>query len=279
MKKFLLVAMLFSNFLSGEAQQITTAQASPTQNLKQNFGLGSIELNYSRPGLKDRKIGTNDFVPYGKVWRTGANGATTLQFSDDVTIGGKLIKAGKYGLLSIPDNNDWTLIITTDLTVTSPGQYKQENDVVRVKAPVRKLAEKVETFTINFSNITNNSTELQLSFDNALVTLPIVTGTDEKVMKQIDNLLAKDNRPFYAAALYYFENGKDIAKAKEWIDKAAADPANAKSLNVTWLKARIYQKAGDKAGAKASAEKLLSIATETKNDDFIKRAQEFLKGL
>ena len=144
---------------------------------------------------------------------------------------------------------------------------------------MRKLAEKVETFTINFSNITNNSTELQLSFDNALVTLPIVTGTDEKVMKQIDNLLAKDNRPFYAAALYYFENGKDIAKAKEWIDKAAADPANAKSLNVTWLKARIYQKAGDKAGAKASAEKLLSIATETKNDDFIKRAQEFLKGL
>ncbi|RYY70803.1 MAG: DUF2911 domain-containing protein [Chitinophagaceae bacterium] len=275
---FIAVALIMITSFSN-AQQITTAQPSPTQTIKQNFGLGSIELNYSRPSLKDRQLGNADFVPFGKVWRTGANAATTLQFSDDVTIGGTLIKAGKYGLLSIPDVNEWTLIITKDLNVNAPGLYKQENDLVRVKATVKKLNDKVETFTANFANLTNSSCDLQLSFANAAVSLPITTNTDEKVMKQIDNLLAKDNRPYYAAALYYFENGKDLTKAKEWIEKAANDPANAKSLNVFWLRARIYQKSGDKAATRASAEKLLSLANDAKNEDYIKRAQDILKSL
>ena len=279
MKRFLLAALLLTTVMFSQAQQINTAQPSPTQTIKQNFGLGSIELNYSRPGLKDRKIGSADFVPYGKVWRTGANAATTLQFTDDVTIGGTTVKAGKYGLLSIPDANEWTLIISKDININAPELYKQENDVVRVKATVKKLSDKVETFTINFANLTSNSCDLQLAFDNSLAVLPITTNTDEKVMKQIDNILVKDTRPYYAAALYYFDNGKDISKAKEWIDKASADPANAKSLNVFWLKARIYQKAGDKAGAKKSAEKLLEIATAAKNEDYIKRAQELIKAL
>ena len=279
MKRFFLSALLMVTVMFSNAQQITTAQASPTQTIKQNFGLGSVELSYSRPGLKNRKIGAADFVPYGQVWRTGANFATTLQFSDDVTIGNTAVKAGKYGLLSIPDAGEWILIITKDLNVSSPGAYKIENDVVRVKAPVKKLADKVETFTINFGNITNNTCDLQLSFDNSAVALLISTNTDEKVMKQIDNILVKDSKPYYAAALYYFDNGKDLTKAKEWIDKASADPANAKSMNIFWLKARIYQKTGDKAGAKAAAEKTLALATETKNENSIKLAQDFIKTL
>lgn len=279
MKCFFLAALLATTVLFSQAQQLTMAQPSPTQTIKQNFGLGSIELNYSRPGLKGRKIGSADFVPYGKVWRTGANAATTLQFSDDVTIGATLVKAGKYGLLSIPDANEWILIISKDININAPELYKQENDVVRVKAAVKKMGDKIETFTINFTNISSNSCDLELAFENTAVILPVTTNTDERIMKQIDNILVKDTKPYYAAALYYYDNGKDLAKAKEWIDKASADPANAKSLNVFWLKARIHQKLGDKAGAKASAEKLIEIATAAKNEDYIKRAQDFIKAL
>src|SRR6187401_311070 len=109
-------AVYFSN------AQVTTPQASPTTTLKQNFALSTVELSYSRPGIKGRKI-FGDLVPYGKVWRTGANLATTITFGEDVTIGGKKVAAGKYGLLSIPGQTEWTFIITKQLDVTSPAAY------------------------------------------------------------------------------------------------------------------------------------------------------------
>jgi Protein of unknown function (DUF2911) len=171
MKRYLLTLLLCGMF-AAHAQNTSKPQASPTQTVKQNFGVGSIDLSYSRPGLKGRKLGT-DFVPYGKVWRTGANGATTIQFSNDVTIGGTVVKAGKYGLLSIPDAKEWTLIITTDLNINNPSLYKQENDVVRVKVPVTKLTEKVETFTIDFSEFTDASCNIVLSWENTAVVLPV----------------------------------------------------------------------------------------------------------
>ena len=135
------VALTFAN-----AQQLTTPQPSPTQMVKQNFGVGSVELNYSRPAKKDRKI-MGDLVAFGKVWRTGANNATTLTFSEDVTIGGKDIKAGKYGLLTIPDAAKWTIIISKDVNVSQPADYKPENDVVRVMADVVTTPYTVENFT------------------------------------------------------------------------------------------------------------------------------------
>jgi hypothetical protein len=278
MKRFLLTALLMAGIFSAQAQSLSMPQPSPTQTIKQNFSTGNIELAYSRPGLKGRKLGT-DLVPYGKVWRTGANGATTLQFSEDVTIGGTLVKAGKYGLLSIPDAKEWTLIITKDLNVNQPSLYKQENDVVRVKAPVTKLKDAVETFTINFENFTGSSCNLVLSWENTAVTLPITTNTDEKVMKQIGDIFNRDGRPYFQAAQYYYDNDKDMAKAKEWVDKATADPANAKAFYMFLLKARIYKKLGDKAGAKASAEKTITLATEAKNDEYVKMAQDLIKTL
>lgn len=278
MKHFFLGIFLMTSVLFAAAQNITTPQPSPTQTLKQNFGLGSVELSYSRPGLKGRTLGT-DLVPYGKLWRTGANAATTIRFSDDVTIGGTAVKAGIYGILSIPDVNEWTVIITKDININAPNLYKQENDVVRVKLPVKKLADKTETFTMNFANFTGSTCDLQFAWENSLVSLPLTVNTDEKVMKQINDIFLKDSKPYYSAAQYYYDNGKDISKAKEWIDKAAADPANAKSANVFLLKAKIYQKAGDKAGAKANAEKTITLATEAKNDDQVKAAQDLIKAL
>src|SRR6478736_8705248 len=132
MKKKLAFAFALSAFVANVyAQELHTPQPSPTEEVKQNFGLSSIELSYSRPGVKGRKI-FGDLVPYGKVWRTGANGATTINFGEDVTIGGKKVAAGKYGLLTIPGETEWTFIITKQLDVTNPSAYKQDQDVVRV---------------------------------------------------------------------------------------------------------------------------------------------------
>lgn len=278
MKRIFLGTALFLSTFYLQAQNLTMPQPSPTQTIKQNFGVGNVELSYSRPGLKGRKIGT-DLAPFGQVWRTGANNATVITFSDDVTIGGTKLTAGKYGILSIPQEKEWTIIITKDLNVSSPAQYKQENDVVRVKAPVKKLNDAVETFTMDFYNFTNESCELNLAWGNTSVSLPITTVTDEKVMKQINDVLVKDNRPYFGAAQYYFENGKDLAKAKEWIDIATKDPRNEKAPWVWLLKARIYQKSNDKAGAKAAAEKSLAAAKEIKNEEYVKNATELLKQL
>ncbi|HMP93019.1 MAG TPA: DUF2911 domain-containing protein [Phnomibacter sp.] len=277
MKKLVLAAATLLALHSGiKAQALRTPAPSVKQVITQEFGLGTIELNYSRPSAKGRKV-MGDLVPFDKVWRTGANQATTLSFTDDVIIGGQAIKPGKYGLLSIPGANEWTLIITKDLNVTSPAAYKQENDVVRVKAKAMQMPGNMETFTMQFANISNSACELHLMWENTAVALPISTNIDGKVMKQIDEAMNQDNRPYFAAAQYYFDNGKDLGKAKEWVDKAIA--AQPTAFWMTLLKARIHAKMGDKAGARTAADKTIELATAAKNDDYIKMAQDLKKTL
>src|SRR5882724_5123083 len=130
MRRIIFCTAAIAAMLSVNAQTIKTPLPSPPQTIKQDFGISSIELSYSRPGVKGRKV-FGDLVPFGKVWRTGANNATTIDFADDVTIGGTKIPAGKYGLLTIPDKDNWTIIITKQLDVTNPAAYKQEMDIVR----------------------------------------------------------------------------------------------------------------------------------------------------
>ncbi len=272
MKKILFLAA-WAFAINVHAQQIKTPAPSPTQTIKQDFAIGSIELSYSRPSAKGRKI-FGDLVPFDKVWRTGANAATTISFSDDVSIDGKAVKAGKYGLLSIPGEKSWTLIITKDLNVNSPSLYKQENDVVRFTAPVIKMSESVETFTMQFAALKNNSCELHIMWDKTAVALPISTDVDAKVMAQIDNAMNKDNKPYFNAASYYYDNGKDLDKAAQWVDKAIE--ANPKAFWIYLLKARINEKLGNKVVAKAAAEQCISLATEQKNDDYIKMGKELL---
>ena len=276
MKKliFLLSAMFLISLAN--AQTLTTPQPSPTQTIKQNFGLGSIELNYSRPAKKGRKI-MGDLVPFGKVWRTGANAATTLTFSDDVIIGGTEIKAGKYGLLTIPDAGKWIIIISKDVTINQPSAYKPENDVVRVQADVVKTPLSVENFTINFANITGSSCNVEMMWENTYVQFAITAGTDAKVMKQIDDIMGKDNKPYFNAASYYYDNGKDLNKALGWVNKALENDKEAFWMYM--LKARILNKMGDKTGAKAAATTCIEYATKAKNDDYVKMATELIAGL
>jgi hypothetical protein len=276
MKKALFILSIVLTAAFTNAQTLTTPQPSPTQTIKQNFGVGSIELNYSRPAKKDRKV-MGDLVPFGKVWRTGANAATTLTFSDDVTIGGKEVKAGKYGLLTIPDAGKWTIIISKDATVNQPASYKAENDVVRVEANTMSLPSVVENFTINFADITGSSCNIQLMWENTAVQFAVTAGTDAKVMGQIDNLMNKDNKPYFNAAAYYYDNGKDLKQALSWVNKALE--TNKEAFWMYLLKARILKKTGDVAGSKAAATLCKDLATKAKNDDYVKMAGDLLGGM
>jgi len=266
MKKLFFLAVAAFIIFSAEAQQLTTPQPSPTANIKQNFALSNIEISYSRPGVKGRKI-FGDLVPYGKVWRTGANNATTITFGEEVMIGGKKVPAGKYGLLSIPGEAEWTFIITKQTDVTSPADYKQDQDLVRVTAKPETLPFSIETMMINIDNIKSNSCTIGLVWDNVFAGFDVTSDVESKVMAQIKNAMENDNKPYFNAALYYIDNGKDLNKAIEWLDKAYAQ--NPEAFWVLYQKARAQKMLGKKTDAMATSNKSIEIAKKAKNDDYV----------
>lgn len=276
MKKIAFVTALAMFAFQVYAQDLRIPQPSPTQEVKQNFGLSAIELSYSRPGVKGRKI-FGDLVPYGKVWRTGANQATTLSFEDDVMIGGTKITAGKYGLLSIPGADEWTFIITKQLDVTNAAAYKQDQDVVRIKVKPEILPFSIETFTLAFSDITSNTINLELLWENVYITLPISADIDTKISTQIKEIMDGDNKPYYQAAFYYIENNKDLNQAVIWLDKAIAQ--NPDAFYMYYQKARALAKLGKKAEAKAASEKSKELAIKAKNDDYVTLNDKLQQGL
>jgi hypothetical protein len=277
MKKLLCLLTLSAIcYLNSSSQQLKTPAPSPPQFVKQDFGLSTIELSYSRPGMKGRNI-FGDLVPYGKVWRTGANSATTLTFGDDVIIGGSKIPAGKYGLLTIPGETEWTIIITKQLDVTNPSAYKQDQDVLRVTAQPEHLPFSMESFTILFNNLTSSSCTLDLIWDKIVVSIPIKTEIDSKIMSQINESINKDNKPYFSAAMYYLDNGKDLNKSLEWFNKALeVDPD---AYFIVYQKARCLAKLGKKQDAVATAQKGIELAKTAKNEDYVALNQKLIASL
>jgi hypothetical protein len=276
-RKILLAAVLSCSILFSHAQ-LNTPQPSPTTTIKQNFGLSSIELSYSRPAVKGRKI-FGDLVPFDKVWRTGANNATTLTFGDEVTIGGTKIPAGKYGLLTIPGKTNWVVIISKHTNITSPADYKQDGDVVRVNALPQKLKTVVESFTIEFSNIMPNKCNIDIKWAQTGVSIPVETEVESKVMAQIDRLMSdtSKNKPYFGAAMFYLDNNKDLNTALGWLDKAAA--ANPQAFWVLHQKANCLARLGRKQEAVETANKSIIIAKEAKNDDYVTLNEKLIKSL
>ena len=276
MKKIILLLLANASIYFAGAHSLKTPSASTTQTVKQEFGLGSIELNYARPNMKGRTI-FGDLVPYNAIWRTGANSATTLTFSDDVMIGGTTVPAGKYGLLTIPGASEWTIIITKQLDVTSPSAYKKEMDLVRTVVPVQNLPFPIESFTIMFNNVRANEVDLVLIWDQTTVALPIKQDIDSKVMAQIDNLMNKDNKPYFNAAMFYMDNGKDLTKASAWLEKAVEQTPNA--YWVWYQKARCLSMLKKNAEAKTASLKSLELAKTAKNPDYVTLNEKLLAGL
>ena len=258
-----------------QAQTLKTPAPSPTQTIKQDFGLSSVELIYSRPGIKGRKV-FGDLVPYGKVWRTGANSATRLKFTDDVSIGGQLLKAGEYALYTVPGASEWEVIINKG-SANWGTEYKQEDDVFRIKVKPVKMDAAMETFTMQFANVKPPGMELHIMWDKTAVAIPITTDVDTKVMAQINNLMNKDNRPYFNAAMYYLESGKDLTQAVAWFDKAIEQ--NPGAYWVYHQKANALAKLGKKEEAKQVANKSMMLAKEQKNDDYVKLNEKLLTSL
>lgn len=267
LKKTLFAVFATCSMLASFAQTIETPQPSPTQTIKQNFGLSSITLVYSRPGIKGRKV-FGDLVPFGKVWRTGANSATTIEFGDDVTINGTKVPKGEYGLITIPDKDIWTVIISKQLDITGPAAYKPENDLVRATVKPVALKDLVESFTIQFANVKPASCDMQLMWENTIVTLPIATDVDSKVTARIKDVMSSDSRPYFQAALYYLENGKDLNQALSWFDKAIEQQPDAYWVHLQ--RANCLAKLGKKEEAKAASQKSRELATKAGNEDYIR---------
>lgn len=276
MKKIFLLAAFSTMICFAGAQQLKTPAASPSQTVKQEFGLSAVELSYSRPAVKGRTI-FGDLVPYGKVWRTGANAATTISFGDDVTFGGKKIPAGKYGLLTIPNASEWTVILTKQLNVTSPSAYQEDQDVARVKINAVDLPFPLESFLISFDNILPSSMDMIIGWDRTVVIVPITTDVATKINAQISSLEGKENFPYFAAAAYYLENGKDLNKALGWFNKATE-----KEPDAFWIwhqKAKCLAKLGKKKEAVAAANKSTALAATAQNEDYVTLNKKLLATL
>lgn len=258
---------------ASNAQGLKMPQASSTQVITQEFGLGQISLTYSRPSVKGRVI-FGGLVPFGSVWRTGANNATVIKFTDDVKMNGNVIPAGEYGLFTIPGKDEWTVIISKGSKQWGSYAYKEADDLVRFKVKPTLLKDKVETFTIQFTHVYPTSAQMLLTWDNTSVAVDLTVDIDAKVMANIETAMAGDKKPYFQAAQYYFENGKDLKKALEWVN--AAEAADQKAPWIKLWKARMQLKSGDKKGAAATAAAGVKVAKEANNEEYVKLNTDLL---
>ncbi|MDB5232843.1 MAG: hypothetical protein JWN76_3648 [Chitinophagaceae bacterium] len=279
MKKIIFLAIIAFSFILSNGQ-IRMPQPSPTQVLIQNFGMGKIELTYSRPSVKGRAVfkDNSELAPVGQVWRTGANSATKLRFTDPVTIGGQALDSGTYALYTIPGKNEWTIIINKG-SKNWGTEYHQEDDVFRFPVKTDKMDDFMENFTMQFNNIKPESCELQLMWAKTLVKIPVIENIKDPIRTQIESAFKSGKTPYFEAANFYYEYDKDYAKALDNVNKALAGPGNANAYWMYLLKAKIQKATGDKAGAKATAEQTVKIATEQKNDDYARAAKELIRSI
>jgi hypothetical protein len=275
MKKITIAALLFLCTCITQAQ-VKMPAPSPTQTIKQDFGIGSIELTYSRPSAKGRKV-FGDVVPDGKLWRTGANAATKIFFSEPVEISGKKLDSGTYVLYTIPNVDSWEIILNKGVNNSGVDGYKESEDVVRFKTEPVKTKSLVETFTMQFADVKPETCVLQLNWENKLVNIPIKTDFKEKVKTQIEAALLTDNKPYWQAAQFYNEYDKNLPKALENVSKAIE--GNQKAFWMYLYKARIQKEMGDIAGALASSATSLSLAKEANNNDYVRMNEKLQKEL
>ncbi len=276
MKKIIL---LFSALMLtlGIHAQIKTPQPSPFQKIEQRVGLTDVTLEYSRPSMKGRTI-FGGLVPYDKMWRTGANANTKITFGDGVEIGGKTLAAGTYAIYTKPGTSNWEVYFYNDASNWgTPEKWDESKVAAMISVPTYPMPMNIETFTMSFDNLTNESALLGLLWEKTYVGVPIKFGTDKMVSDNIQKVMnGPDSNDYYAAAVYYLESGKDISKSKNWIDKAIEMNKDPKFWQLR-QKSLIYAKAGDKKGAIEAAKKSLELAKAAGNNDYIALNEKSLK--
>lgn len=246
-------------FAQTPAPKIEFPDPSPAATVKQRVGLTDIEVNYSRPSMRGRKI-FGGLQPYGEIWRTGANNATKVTFSTDVMFGGTKVAAGSYALFTIPGETEWTVILNKVTGQWGAYAYDEKNDLVRLKTKPYALPLPVETFVITFNHVEESSTLLELAWEKTLVPVKIEVDIVGTLKPQIEAVMnsAEAKKPYFRAAMFYYDNNLDLKQAAAWMDAAIAEQPDA--FFMIYRKGLILEKAGDKAGALAAAQKSLEMA-------------------
>jgi Protein of unknown function (DUF2911) len=276
MKKILLSAVALAGFALLGTAQVKMPAPSPTQTVKQDFAIGTVELTYSRPAAKGRKI-FGDLVPFNTIWRTGANAATKIIFSDPVEIGGKKIDSGTYVLYTIPGVDSWEVILNKGLKNWGTDGYKESEDVVRFKVEPVKMKNKLESFTMEFADVKPETCSMNIMWEKTAVSIPIVANFRDKVRAQIEAAMKTDKKPYWQAAQFYNEYDKNLPLALENSTKAIEENKEAFWM---WLyKAKIQKEMGDKAGAMESSKKSMELAEAAKYDDYVKMNKDLQKTL
>lgn len=285
MKRLFTTLMIAATCLTAGSAfgQIQMPRPSPGATITQDVGLGEVTVVYSRPGMKDRVI-FGELVPYGEVWRTGANASTKITFTDDASFGGMDVPAGEYALLTVPGKDNWTIILSSDLE-SNIGGYDEANDLGRIQVPANMIKTTFETFTIEFSNLSDNGAHLDLIWENTHVAVPITVDTDSKVMAMIEEQLIKGDGEglkagdYANAADFYHKKGENLEQAVEWMDKAVSMAPEA-----FWYMhryARLLADAGMKEEAIKMAQKSMELAQNNEGGDYgyVERNKELLKEL
>lgn len=268
MKKFLFLSALLAVFATANAQ-IKTPAPSPTGKISQEVGLIKVDVDYSRPSAKGRKV-FGDLVPFGQLWRTGANASTKITFSDDTKVGGMPLPKGTYALYTLPGEKEWQVIFyknTSFWGTPEPKDFKEEDVQARVTVPSIPVRDLVETFTLNITNLRNNGGDLEIVWEYTKVVVPFMLDTDGKVMKSIETTMAGPAaNDFNAAARYYYEEKKDMAQALVWVDKALEK--GGEKFWILRLKANILAEMGRYKDAIMVAEKSTELAKKEGNEDY-----------
>ena len=277
MKKVLsILAITFLSFTLNA--QIETPQASTSGSIEQKVGLTNVEIEYSRPNVHGRTV-FGDLVPYGKIWRTGANKNTTISFSDDVVVNGQTLKAGKYAIYTKPEKDSWEIYFYSDTeNWGNPEKWDDKKVAAKTTAKVVNLPFEIETFSISVGNIHADKANLGFLWSNVYVETEINFPTDKKVMASIDAAMKGSPKAedYIAAANYFYNSGKDIQQAKKWFDEGMKLNKEPKFFQLR-QQSLIYAKAGDTPGAIALAKQSLELAKKAGNADYVKMNEDSIK--
>ena len=277
MKKNYIFFVLFCLSTLLTNAQVKTPQASPVCTISQAVGTSDISITYSRPGAKNRVIFGN-IVPYDKMWRTGANKATKISFSEEVTFAGQKVPAGEYSLFTIPSTNEWEIILNNELNLWGTGEYNEADDVLRVKIPSSSNENHVESLTIDLNTFSSSGADLVLSWEKTKVIIPINTNAIEKIQKEYTTLLEEgpSANTYYKGARFFLENNLDLELALKWINSAIEKRPEA--FWMSYQKARILVLMDNSKEAIKVAKEVITMAEAAEDSyGYDKKANDLIK--
>lgn len=278
MKKIFITAAFVLAFMVNSSAQVVTPQASPKAVIEQTVGLTNVKIEYSRPSAKGRAV-YGELVPFGRMWRTGANANTIISFSNDVVIAGKTLKAGSYALYTQPKADAWDIIFYDDTNNWGlPEKYDDTKEALRTSVKPEFLSRNVETLTIGVNNLDSDYGFLEIAWEKTMAAVKFEVPTKATAMKSIETAMAGPSaNDLFASAQYYYQSNGDQAKALGWINQSIAKFGQEPPFYILRQKSLIQAKMGDKKGAIETAQLSLAAAEKAKNADYVKMNKDSIQ--